>query len=95
MNIELQLNKDFERCLNSLREKFGEDFEFINGVHPSQLDYSSFLNNFIKADNLADSSIDPNANANQQDLRSFISEKNKPYDKLFGLNKIFMEMKKK
>lgn len=95
MNIEIKLNKDFERCLDALRAKYGEDFEIINGVHPSQLDYSTFLNRFIKSDNLADSSIDPNANANQQDLRSFVSEKNKPYDKLFGLNKIFMEMKKK
>ena len=95
MNIEIKLNKDFERCLDALRAKYGEDFEIINGVHPSQLDYSTFLNRFIKSDNLADSSIDPNANANQQDLRSFVSEKNKPYDKLFGLNKIFLEMKKK
>lgn len=95
MDIEIKLNKDFERCLNSLREEYGEDFEYINGVHPSQLDYSTFLNKFIQSDNVADSSIDPNANANQQDLRSFITEKNKPYDKLFGLNKIFMEMKKK
>ena len=95
MDITINLNKDFERCLDSLRVKFGEDFEIVNGVHPSQLDYSTFLNRFIKSDNLADSSIDPNANSNQQDLRSFISEKNKPYDKLFGLNKIFIEMKKK
>ena len=95
MDIEIKLNKDFERCLNDMRAKYGEDFEYINGVHPSQLDYSTFLNTFIKSDNLADASIDPNANANQQDLRSFISEKNKPYDKLFGLNKIFYEMKKK
>ena len=50
MNIELQLNKDFERCLDSLRDKYGEDFEYINGVHPSQLDYSTFLNKFIKAE---------------------------------------------
>ena len=27
MDIELKLNKDFERTLNSLRTEFGEDFE--------------------------------------------------------------------
>ena len=64
MEIQLQLNKDFERCLNDMRVKYGEDFEIINGVHPSQLDYSEFLMNFTKNDTLADTSIDPNANAN-------------------------------
>ena len=38
MEIALNLNKDFERTLNELRAEFGEDFEFINGVHPTQLD---------------------------------------------------------
>ena len=95
MQITLELNKDFERTLNQLRERFGEDFEYGNGVHPSQLDYSEFLNNFVVNDTLADTTIDPNANANHRDIRSFITEKGKSSDKLFGLNKIFTEMKKK
>ena len=44
---------------------------------------------------MADASIDPNANANHKDIRSFMSEKGKSEDKLFGLNKIFLEIKKK
>ena len=94
MNIELKLNTDFERTLESLRTKYSSDFEFINGIHPSQLDYSEFLNNFVKNDTLADSTIDPNANANHKDIRSFITEKGKPSDKLFGLSKIFNTIKK-
>ena len=94
MNIELKLNKDFERTLETLRVKYGEDFEYLNGVHPSQLDYSDFLESFIKNDTLADSTIDPNANANHRDIRSFITEKGKPSDKLFGLNKIFIDIKR-
>ena len=94
MQITLQLHPDFERTLDSLRTKYGSDFEYINGVHPSQLDYSEFLNNFVKNDTLADTSVDPNANANHRDVRSFISEKGKASDKLFGLNKIFIEIKK-
>ena len=95
MEINIKLNKDFERCLEDLKKKYGEDFEFINGVHPSQLDYSEFINNFVRKDTLADVSIDPNANANHRDIRSFMSEKGKSADKLFGLNKIFLEIKKK
>ena len=95
MDITLKLNTDFERTLNTLKEKYGTDFEYINGVHPSQLDFSEFLNKFIDNKTMADSTIDPNANANHRDIRSFMTEKAKSEDKLFGLNKIFLEIKKK
>lgn len=95
MDITLKLTKDFERCLDDLKKKYGEDFEYINGVHPSQLDFSEFLNNFVSKDTMADATIDPNANARHKDIRSFMTEKGKSEDKLFGLNKIFLEIKKK
>lgn len=95
MQIQLKLNEDFERFLDELRIKYGTDFEYINGLHPSQQDSTSFLAAFTGADTLADASIDPNANANHRDIRSFMTEKGKSQDKLFGLNKIFIEIKKK
>ena len=94
MEINLKLSKDFERCLEELKKKYGEDFEYINGLHPSQLDFSEFIDNFVDKDTVADASIDPNANANQKDIRSFMTEKGKSEDKLFGLSKIFTEIKK-
>ena len=94
MEITLKLNKDFERCLEDLKKKYGEDFEYINGVHPSQLDFSEFIDNFVGKDTLADISVDPNANANNRDIRSFMTEKGKSSDKLFALNKIFTTIKK-
>ena len=94
MDIQLKLSKDFERFLEELKQKYGEDFEYINGLHPSQLDFSEFIDRFVDKDTLADASIDPNANANTKDIRSFMTEKGKSEDKLFGLNKIFMEIKK-
>ena len=33
MDIQLKLTKDFERQLDELKKKYGEDFEYINGVH--------------------------------------------------------------
>ena len=95
MDITLKLTKDFERCLEDLKKKYGEDFEYINGLHPSQLDFSEFLDKFVEQDTMADATIDPNANASHKDIRSFITEKGKSEDKLFGLNKIFLEIKKK
>lgn len=94
MDITLKLNKDFERCLEDLKKKYGEDFEYINGLHPSQLDFSEFLVKFVAEDTMADATIDPNANARHKDIRSFMTEKGKSEDKLFGLNKIFTEIKK-
>lgn len=94
MEITLKLSKDFERCLEDLKKKYGEDFEYINGVHPSQLDFSEFIDNFVDKDTVADASVDPNANANHKDIRSFMTEKGKSEDKLFGLNKIFLTIKK-
>lgn len=95
MEIEIKLSKDFERFLSELKKKYGEDFEYINGLHSSQLDFSEFIDNFIDKSTVADTSIDPNSNANHKDIRSFMSEKGKSEDKLFGLNKIFYEIKKK
>lgn len=94
MDIKLRLSTDFERYLDELKKKYGEDFEYLNGLHPSQLDFSEFINNFVDRDTLADTSVDPNANASHKDIRSFMTEKGKSEDKLFGLNKIFMEIKK-
>lgn len=94
MEIQLKLSRDFERFLEEMKKKYGEDFEYINGLHPSQLDFSEFINNFVAHDTLADASIDPNANANHRDIRSFMTEKGKSEDKLFALGKIFDTMKK-
>lgn len=94
MNIELRLSRDFERFLDELKRKYGEDFEYINGIHPNQLDFSEFIDNFVDKKTLADTSIDPNANANNKDIRSFMTEKGKSEDKLFALAKIFDTIKK-
>ena len=94
MEITIKVDKDFERCLDSLCKKYGEEFEYINGLHPSQLDFSEFIDKFVDRNTLADASIDPNANANHKDIRSFMTEKGKSEDKLFALSKIFSTMKK-
>lgn len=94
MNIPIKTNKDFETCINSLMAEYGEDFEILNGFHESQLNFSDFINGFIDK-NVADVTIDANANASSKDVRSLLSEKSKSHDKLFAFNKIFYELKKK
>ena len=88
------MNKDFEKAISVMNEKYGEDFEYLNGIHESQLNFSDFIDGFIDK-NVADVTIDANANASCKDIRSLLSEKGKSHDKLFAFNKIFYEMKKK
>ena len=94
MDIELKFNKDFERALNTLREKYGEDFEILNGIHNSQMNFSDFIDAFVDK-NVADVTIDANANASNKDIASFRNEKGKSIDKVIAANKIFYEVKKK
>lgn len=94
MDIKLKFNKDFERALNSLRDKYGEDFEILNGIHDSQLNFSDFIEAFVDR-NVVDVTIDSNANASNKDIASFRSEKGKSIDKMIAANKIFYEIKKK
>lgn len=94
MDIELKFNKDFERALDNLREKYGEDFEILNGIHNSQMNFSDFIDAFVDK-NVADVTIDANANASSKDIASFRTEKGKSIDKVIAANKIFHEIKKK
>ena len=56
MNIDLKFNKDFERALETLREKYGEDFEILNGIHNSQMNFSDFIDAFVDK-NVADARL--------------------------------------
>jgi len=93
-NIGLKLNKDFVNCLEALVTKYGEDFEYLNGFHNSQLNFSDFIDSFVQK-NLAEVTIDNNASASNKDIVSLRLEKGKPSDKLIAFSKIFQEMKKR
>jgi ribonucleoside-triphosphate reductase len=94
MNIPIKMNKDFEKAMLALNEKYGEDFDYLNGFHETQLNFSDFIDGFVDK-KVADVTIDANANASNKDIRSLINEKGKSLDKLFAFNKIFIELKKK
>lgn len=93
MDIHIKTDKNFTTTLNKLIDEYGEDFEFLNGFHDSQMNFSDFIDGFIDK-NVADVTIDSNANASNKDIASMLSEKDKSHDKLFAFNKIFFEMEK-
>jgi len=94
VEINLKMNKDFEKEFIKMSNEYGEDFEILNGFHESQLNFSDFIDGFVDK-NVADVTIDANANASTKDIRSLMSEKGKSIDKIIVANKIFYEMKKK
>ena len=58
MDIELKFNKDFERALETLREKYGEDFEILNGIHNSQMNFSDFIERIEDLGGLCNKAMD-------------------------------------
>ena len=93
MDITLNTDRNFDFELDILKHKYGEAFEYLNGFHPSQLDFSEFINGFIDK-TVADATIDGNANASHKDVVSLDSEKCKSEDKLFCFSKIYYELEK-
>ena len=95
MEISVNLDKDFERYFNVLKEEFGEDFSTINGLSDDKLSYSDFLDNFVAKKTVADASVDGSSNVHSKDIVTMRSEMSKPHEKLLALSKIFQKMRKK
>lgn len=95
MDINVKLYLPFVVALNKMKTKYGEEFQKLNSLHNDQLSDTDFIDNFIDSDNVANVSIDANANVAQKDICSLESEMNKPRQKLLSFNKIFYEITKK
>ncbi len=95
MDIKLKLNKNFVTCINKLRDKYGEKFERINGFHNENLNFNSFIDNFVDSKKVANVSIDANANSSTKDINTLDADMKKPHKKLLSFNKIFYEITKK
>jgi len=95
MEITYKLNKDFERFFEKLNEEYGDDFTSLNGLDEKKLSPTDFLDSFVKSVNVADASVDSNANINQKDIVTLRSEQGKSQEKLLSYFKIFLEYKQK
>lgn len=95
MELNLKLHKGFVAKLNKLKEEYGEEFQKLNGVHYSQLNFTDFIDNFIDKEVVADTTIDSNSNSSLKNISSLTKEMVKPFTKLLSFNKIYIEMIKK
>lgn len=90
------LDKDFVRKLDDLKEKYGEELTILNGLSNDNLNFTGFIDNFIDdASKVVDISINPNANSDTKDVTSLLHNMAEPHCKLLAFNKVYYELKKK
>ena len=94
MQINIKLDKNFTTAFNRMQSEYGEEFAKLNGFSDGQLSYTDFIDNFVDSDNVANASVDANANIAQKDIVTLMSEMSKPHQKLLGYNKLYYELNK-
>ncbi|MBQ6631351.1 MAG: hypothetical protein IJH55_04365, partial [Romboutsia sp.] len=95
MNVNIKLAKNFATQLNKLDQEYGEEFRKLQGIDEDKLSLTDFINNFIISENVADASVDANANIGQKDIVTLISEMSKPHQKLLAFNKLYCEIQER
>ena len=95
MNINIKTKKNFQTQFNKMSEKYGEEFLKLQGLDDEKLSLTDFIEGFIDSDNVANASVDANANIAQKDIVTLLSEMSKPHQKLLAFNKLYYELNKK
>ena len=78
-----------------MAETYGEEFLKLQGLDDEKLSLTDFIEGFIDSDNVANASVDANANIAQKDIVTVLSEMSKPHQKLLAFNKLYYELNKK
>lgn len=94
MNINIRTKKNFQTQFNKMLETYGEEFVKLQGLDDEKLSLTDFIDNFIDSDNVANASVDSNANIAQKDIVTLLSEMSKPHQKLLAFNKLYYELNK-
>lgn len=95
MNINIRTKKNFQTQFNKMSELYGEEFLKLQGLDDETLSLTDFIDGFIDSDNVANASVDANANISQKDIVTLLSEMSKPHQKLLAFNKLYYELNKK
>ena len=62
-----------------MSELYGEEFLRLQGLDEDKLSLTDFIDGFIDSDNVANASVDANANIAQKDIVTLMSEMSKPH----------------
>lgn len=93
-HIKQTFSNDFTHLLEDMYEKYGDEVFSIQGIANKHLDIAEFSRNFFgKSSNMADISIDGNANVKEKNIQQYNFETNKAIMKLNSLYTLFKCMK--
>ena len=95
MNINIKTKKNFQTQMNKMVETYGDEVLRLQGLNDEKLSLTDFIDSFIDSDNVANASVDANANIAQKDVVTLMSEMSKPHQKLLAFNKLYYEINKK
>lgn len=95
--IKQSYENDFTHKLEELYKKYGDDFFSIQGIANKHMDLVEFTNDFFnksKNVNVADISVDSNANVKEKNVSQYNYENNKSLMKLNSLHLLYLSIKK-
>ena len=58
MKIKLNLNDNFDKKVEELSKKYGENFEIMNEFSNSHLNFTGYIENFLKSKSVVDIALD-------------------------------------
>lgn len=94
MKIKLNLNDNFDKKVEELSKKYGKNFEIMNGFSNSRLNFTDYIENFLKSKSVVDVALDSSSNSTTKDIKTMLSDMVKPHMKLLSFNKIFDRIEK-
>lgn len=94
MHLPLDLDSDFEKELQRIKKKYSFEYTKITGFKPAAMSFINYINEFTKASNVNDISVDGTSNSGKNDIVALLTDINKPILKLIAFNKIFKGIKK-
>lgn len=92
--IKQSFSNDFVDCMTELYKKYGEEVFEIQGIANRHMDIVNFSQNFFgKSSNVADISVDGNANVREKNVSQYNYENNKALMKLNSLYLLYKYVK--
>lgn len=92
MNITLSYPKEFSDIIDEIREKYSDEILELEGIG-TMSDLSVFAEKFFGGYNVADNTVDPNANVDDNSVIGFVTEAIKPYMRLNSLYYMWKSIK--
>lgn len=92
--VRQSFTEDFVDFLVNMYDKYGEEVFSVHGISNKYCDIANFSKNFFSKSNVADISVDANANIKSKNIIQYDYENNKAINKLNNLYRLYKSIKK-